>query len=192
MQPTAACPARHTGRNVSPLCPIHRAVDPVMACVVILIFCWASLRSLCAIETSHLEKGLGRATGLKAQCLIPSSSLQAANPSSALSRLVPVTSPASTGSQQAINILKEQNRLLTKVSGGGDGGDALGGAEKGRGWNRAEEGMTSSVQEQGSVPSAWPDLVIPEKGVWAACEGPLAHNCAQLCPAVCWVSQWQG
>ncbi|XP_059721267.1 suppressor APC domain-containing protein 2 isoform X2 [Haemorhous mexicanus] len=39
---------------------------------------------------------------------------KAANPSSALSRLVPVTSPASTGSQQAINMLKEQNRLLTK------------------------------------------------------------------------------
>ncbi|NXY09874.1 SAPC2 protein, partial [Pteruthius melanotis] len=37
-----------------------------------------------------------------------------ANPSSALSRLVPGTSPASTGSQQAINMLKEQNRLLTK------------------------------------------------------------------------------
>ncbi|NXI04319.1 SAPC2 protein, partial [Pachycephala philippinensis] len=37
-----------------------------------------------------------------------------ANPSSALSRLVPVTPPASTGSQQAINMLKEQNRLLTK------------------------------------------------------------------------------
>ncbi|NXE96059.1 SAPC2 protein, partial [Menura novaehollandiae] len=37
-----------------------------------------------------------------------------ANPSSALSRLVPATSPASTGSQQAINMLKEQNRLLTK------------------------------------------------------------------------------
>ncbi|NWW09458.1 SAPC2 protein, partial [Oreocharis arfaki] len=37
-----------------------------------------------------------------------------ASPSSALSRLVPVTSPASTGSQQAINMLKEQNRLLTK------------------------------------------------------------------------------
>lgn len=37
-----------------------------------------------------------------------------ANPSSAPSRLVPVTSPASTGSQQAINMLKEQNRLLTK------------------------------------------------------------------------------
>ncbi|NXB98654.1 SAPC2 protein, partial [Orthonyx spaldingii] len=36
------------------------------------------------------------------------------NPSSAPSRLVPVTSPASTGSQQAINMLKEQNRLLTK------------------------------------------------------------------------------
>ncbi|KAF4801716.1 Suppressor APC domain-containing protein 2 [Turdus rufiventris] len=34
-----------------------------------------------------------------------------ANPSSALSRLVPVMSP---GSQQAINMLKEQNRLLTK------------------------------------------------------------------------------
>ncbi|XP_058709884.1 suppressor APC domain-containing protein 2 [Poecile atricapillus] len=39
---------------------------------------------------------------------------KAANPSSALSRLVPVTSPVSTGSQQAINMLKEQNRLLTK------------------------------------------------------------------------------
>ncbi|NXS25601.1 SAPC2 protein, partial [Mystacornis crossleyi] len=37
-----------------------------------------------------------------------------ANTSSALSRLVPVTSPAATGSQQAINMLKEQNRLLTK------------------------------------------------------------------------------
>lgn len=37
-----------------------------------------------------------------------------ANPSSALSRPVPVASPASAGSQQAINMLKEQNRLLTK------------------------------------------------------------------------------
>ncbi|XP_027522753.1 suppressor APC domain-containing protein 2 [Corapipo altera] len=37
-----------------------------------------------------------------------------ANPSSALSRLVTTVSPASTGSQQAINMLKEQNRLLTK------------------------------------------------------------------------------
>ncbi|NXL36240.1 SAPC2 protein, partial [Glaucidium brasilianum] len=37
-----------------------------------------------------------------------------ANSSSALSRLVPVASPASAGSQQAINMLKEQNRLLTK------------------------------------------------------------------------------
>ncbi|XP_010283325.1 PREDICTED: suppressor APC domain-containing protein 2-like, partial [Phaethon lepturus] len=37
-----------------------------------------------------------------------------ANPSSALSSLVPVVSPASAGSQQAINMLKEQNRLLTK------------------------------------------------------------------------------
>ncbi|NWX06399.1 SAPC2 protein, partial [Caloenas nicobarica] len=36
------------------------------------------------------------------------------NPSSALSRLGPVVSPASAGSQQAINMLKEQNRLLTK------------------------------------------------------------------------------
>ncbi|KAM9271428.1 suppressor APC domain-containing protein 2 [Morus bassanus] len=36
------------------------------------------------------------------------------NPSSALSRLVPVASPVSAGSQQAINMLKEQNRLLTK------------------------------------------------------------------------------
>ncbi|XP_066837034.1 suppressor APC domain-containing protein 2 isoform X2 [Anser cygnoides] len=39
------------------------------------------------------------------------------NPSSALSRLAPtapVVSPASAGSQQAINMLKEQNRLLTK------------------------------------------------------------------------------
>nr|XP_021389323.1 suppressor APC domain-containing protein 2 isoform X2 [Lonchura striata domestica] len=43
-----------------------------------------------------------------------STSSKTANPSSALSRLVPVTSPASTGSQQAINMLKEQNRLLTK------------------------------------------------------------------------------
>uniref|UniRef100_A0A8C6NC42 Suppressor APC domain-containing protein n=1 Tax=Melopsittacus undulatus TaxID=13146 RepID=A0A8C6NC42_MELUD len=47
----------------------------------------------------------------------PSSFLQPANPSSALSRLVPVVSPASAGSQQAINMLKEQNRLLTKVRG---------------------------------------------------------------------------
>ncbi|XP_035747756.1 suppressor APC domain-containing protein 2 [Egretta garzetta] len=37
-----------------------------------------------------------------------------ANPPPALSRLVPVVSPASAGSQQAINMLKEQNRLLTK------------------------------------------------------------------------------
>ncbi|NXV52501.1 SAPC2 protein, partial [Uria aalge] len=37
-----------------------------------------------------------------------------ANPSSALSKLVPVASPAPAGSQQAINMLKEQNRLLTK------------------------------------------------------------------------------
>ncbi|XP_053940402.1 suppressor APC domain-containing protein 2 [Cuculus canorus] len=37
-----------------------------------------------------------------------------ANPSSALSRPVATTSPASSGSQQAINMLKEQNRLLTK------------------------------------------------------------------------------
>ncbi|XP_068513523.1 suppressor APC domain-containing protein 2 isoform X2 [Anas acuta] len=39
------------------------------------------------------------------------------NPSSTLSRLAPtapVVSPASAGSQQAINMLKEQNRLLTK------------------------------------------------------------------------------
>ncbi|XP_050836897.1 suppressor APC domain-containing protein 2 isoform X2 [Serinus canaria] len=43
-----------------------------------------------------------------------STASKAANPSSALSKLVPVTSPASTGSQQAINMLKEQNRLLTK------------------------------------------------------------------------------
>ncbi|NXE14617.1 SAPC2 protein, partial [Lophotis ruficrista] len=39
---------------------------------------------------------------------------KAVNPSSALSRLVPMVSPASAGSQQAINMLKEQNRLLTK------------------------------------------------------------------------------
>ncbi|KAM6047805.1 suppressor APC domain-containing protein 2 [Chlamydotis macqueenii] len=39
---------------------------------------------------------------------------KAVNPSSALSRLVPMASPASAGSQQAINMLKEQNRLLTK------------------------------------------------------------------------------
>ncbi|XP_075573133.1 suppressor APC domain-containing protein 2 [Pelecanus crispus] len=37
-----------------------------------------------------------------------------ANPSSGLNRLVPMVSPASAGSQQAINMLKEQNRLLTK------------------------------------------------------------------------------
>ncbi|KAK2514182.1 Sapcd2 [Columba livia] len=36
------------------------------------------------------------------------------HPSSALSRLGPATSPAPAGSQQAINMLKEQNRLLTK------------------------------------------------------------------------------
>lgn len=63
---------------------------------------------------------------------MPSSSLQTANPSSALSRLVPVMSPGSTGSQQAINMLKEQNRLLTKVSRGRGGGDVLGGVGKGR------------------------------------------------------------
>ncbi|XP_072792908.1 suppressor APC domain-containing protein 2 [Taeniopygia guttata] len=43
-----------------------------------------------------------------------STASKTANPSSALSRLVPVTSPASTGSQKAINMLKEQNQLLTK------------------------------------------------------------------------------
>ncbi|NXQ53867.1 SAPC2 protein, partial [Anthoscopus minutus] len=43
-----------------------------------------------------------------------STASKTANPSSALSRLVPVTSPGSTSSQQAINMLKEQNRLLTK------------------------------------------------------------------------------
>ncbi|XP_042642912.1 suppressor APC domain-containing protein 2 [Tyto alba] len=37
-----------------------------------------------------------------------------AKPSSVLSRLVPVASPTPSGSQQAINMLKEQNRLLTK------------------------------------------------------------------------------
>ncbi|XP_054249522.1 suppressor APC domain-containing protein 2 [Indicator indicator] len=37
-----------------------------------------------------------------------------ATPSSALSRQGPVVSPASTGSRQAISMLKEQNRLLTK------------------------------------------------------------------------------
>lgn len=47
----------------------------------------------------------------------PSPSLQPVHPSSALSRLGPATSPAPAGSQQAINMLKEQNRLLTKVSG---------------------------------------------------------------------------
>lgn len=55
----------------------------------------------------------------------PSSSLQPANPSSALSRLGPVVSPASAGSQQAIIMLKEQNRLLTKVSEDTGGGDPL-------------------------------------------------------------------
>ncbi|NXL68374.1 SAPC2 protein, partial [Chordeiles acutipennis] len=39
---------------------------------------------------------------------------KSASSSSALSRLVPTASPASAGSQQAINMLKEQNRLLTK------------------------------------------------------------------------------
>ncbi|NXX49784.1 SAPC2 protein, partial [Tricholaema leucomelas] len=37
-----------------------------------------------------------------------------ANPSSALSKKVPAVSPASAGSQQALSMLKEQNRLLTK------------------------------------------------------------------------------
>ncbi|XP_054030360.1 suppressor APC domain-containing protein 2 [Dryobates pubescens] len=37
-----------------------------------------------------------------------------ANPSAALSRQGPMVSPASAGSQQAISMLKEQNRLLTK------------------------------------------------------------------------------
>lgn len=56
----------------------------------------------------------------------PSSSPQPGNPSSTLSRLAPtapVVSPASAGSQQAINMLKEQNRLLTKVS--GDDGEEI-------------------------------------------------------------------
>lgn len=90
----------------------------------------------------------------------PSSSSQPGNPSSALSRLAPtapVVSPASAGSQQAINMLKEQNRLLTKVS-GGDGEETrlqrrLGGSHWGK-----------SMRQLESVPSIWPTLVILEKG----------------------------
>lgn len=156
-----------------------------MACAEILILWWTSLSSLCAIETCRLEEGLGRVTGEEAQCLIPSSSLQTANRSSALSRLVPVTSPASTGSQQAINMLKEQNRLLTKVSGGTAGGHALGVAGNGRGWDGAREGMTGSGRGSFSLTR----LGHPREGCMGCTWRPSG---TQLCPAVCWVSQWQG
>uniref|UniRef100_A0A8B9S2C5 Suppressor APC domain containing 2 n=1 Tax=Apteryx owenii TaxID=8824 RepID=A0A8B9S2C5_APTOW len=59
----------------------------------------------------------GRPPGRLTVLFFPSSSLQPMNPSSALNRLgpaAPVVSPASAGSQQAISMLKEQNRLLTK------------------------------------------------------------------------------
>ncbi|KAM6399998.1 suppressor APC domain-containing protein 2 [Rhynochetos jubatus] len=66
-----------------------------------------------------LEGGLGRLVPKLQEvnrCLgdLLSTASKPANPSSALSRLVPMVSPASAGSQQAINMLKEQNRLLTK------------------------------------------------------------------------------
>ncbi|NXV21646.1 SAPC2 protein, partial [Cepphus grylle] len=64
---------------------------------------------------SHLECLLPKLQEVN-RCLgdLLSTAGKPANPSSALSKLVPVASPASAGSQQAINMLKEQNRLLTK------------------------------------------------------------------------------
>lgn len=99
----------------------------------------------------------------------PLSSPQSANPSSALSRQVPAPSPASGSSQQAINMLKEQNRLLTKVSG-------VWGQEipAGRGGGR-------NSRQRKVFLEAWPASVIPEKVVWAA-PGDLA-SCSCVHPA---------
>uniref|UniRef100_A0A669QBG3 Suppressor APC domain containing 2 n=1 Tax=Phasianus colchicus TaxID=9054 RepID=A0A669QBG3_PHACC len=77
------------------------------------------------------------------------------NSTSALSRLTPTAlavSPASAGSQQAINMLKEQNRLLTKVS--RDGGEE----------NAQREPSEKEYVAVESDPSAWPTLVILEMG----------------------------
>lgn len=98
----------------------------------------------------------------------PSSSLQPANPPPALSRLVPVVSLASAGSQQAINMLKEQNRLLTKVSGGTGGGGHL------------RMGLGKEYEAVESVPSAWPTLVTPEKDLQAVLGELPPCSCVQL------------
>ncbi|NXF73086.1 SAPC2 protein, partial [Sclerurus mexicanus] len=65
-------------------------------------------------KLQEVNRCLGDLLSTTGKCLIPSPSSQPANASPGLSRLVPTASPASTGSQQAINMLKEQNRLLTK------------------------------------------------------------------------------
>lgn len=107
--------------------------------------------------------------------LCPSSSLQPANPSSALSRLVPVASPASAGSQQAINMLKEQNRLLTKVSGDTGGGDPLGGGlgeDMGRDWSG--EGIRGSRKCSFSLAS------LGHPSMSAVPRHPLSCSCVQL------------
>lgn len=85
----------------------------------------------------------------------PFTLLQPGNPTSALSRLAPtapVASPASAGTQQAINMLKEQNRLLTKVS--RDGGEE----------STEREPSEKEYVAVESDPSAWPTLVILEMG----------------------------
>lgn len=73
----------------------------------------------------------------------PSPSLQPVNPS-ALSRLGTVASPASAGSQQAINMLKEQNRLLTKVSDVWGEKIPLGRLGEEAGWDGPGEGIQGS------------------------------------------------
>ncbi|NWS66217.1 SAPC2 protein, partial [Crotophaga sulcirostris] len=66
-------------------------------------------------DQSHLEHLVPKLQEVN-RCLgdLLSTASKAANPSSGLSKLIPAVSPASAGSQQAINMLKEQNRLLTK------------------------------------------------------------------------------
>ncbi|XP_056361402.1 suppressor APC domain-containing protein 2 isoform X1 [Oenanthe melanoleuca] len=65
-------------------------------------------------KLQEVNRCLGDLLSTAGKVITAHQQLETANPSSALSRLVPVMSPASTGSQQAINMLKEQNRLLTK------------------------------------------------------------------------------
>lgn len=88
----------------------------------------------------------------------------------------------SPGSQQAINMLKEQNRLLTKVSRGRGGGDVLGGVGKGTRnslirWDGTREVMTGS----GKCSFNLARLGHPRKGCVGCMWRPSG---TQLCPAV--------